>query len=84
MSLNPDNDIYLGLGPQETIKDDDGNDMNMNSRYLIPEKGMLRFAKRVPEDAPAGFVKHRLILQQYQWCAETGDFGWYDIPLVTE
>lgn len=74
MSTNPDNEHFIGLGANEKMKDSEGNDMVMDMRYLIPEKGMLRFVVR----------DEKRILQQYQWSAEEGGFDWYDIPLVDE
>ncbi|MHC4312587.1 MAG: hypothetical protein ACYSW3_09015 [Planctomycetota bacterium] len=84
MSTNPDNEHVIGLGPNEKMKDSEGNDMVMDMRYLIPEKGMLRFVSRAVVQDTEGPVATRLILQQYQWSAEKSEFDWYDIPLVDE
>ena len=88
---NPDNKTYLGLGPQSKQVGSDGEELSLDSRYLVPSTGMLRFVERgVPtENAQQSFprdenvLKRVRILQQYQWSTEAG-FDWYDIPLVTE
>lgn len=72
MSENPDNKYYVDLGPQSKQKDSEGNEINMDARYMIPVQHQLRFIKR--DDSA--------ILQQYQWCQDKGAFDWYDIPLV--
>lgn len=74
MSENPDNQTYLGLGPQSKIVTDDGEELDMDSRYLGAVQHQLRFIKR---DGSA-------VLQQYQWSQELGRFDWFDIPLVDE
>lgn len=87
MSTNPDNSDYQGLGPQskKKVKDPDTGEeveLDMPQRYLVPMPGMLRFVTRgVPTENPQ-VLKSVRILQQYQWCREAGDHGWYDIPLV--
>ena len=84
MSNNPDNENYIGLGPQSKMKDSEGNDLAMDTRYLIPAQHQLRFVERgVPTEDPA-VLKRVRILQQYQWSQELGTFGWYDIPSVSE
>lgn len=81
MNENPDNANYLGLGPQSVEPE-----TMLDSRYLIPTQGVLRFIKRsvpMPESTD-GMMTTRRILQQYQWSAEEGAFDWYDVPLVDE
>lgn len=87
MNENPDNDSYLGLGPQRKMmgEDKEGNpiELALDQRHLIPTNGMLRFVERRETNVPEGSqVRVRFILQQYQWSAEEGDFDWYDVPLV--
>lgn len=79
MSDNPDNKTYLGLGPQYKQEG-----TTLDGRYLIPSQGMLRFVEREVMDEASGLAGVHRILQQWQWCAETGEFNWYDIPLVGE
>lgn len=76
---NPDNINYIGLGPQARIKDAEGNDTNIEERYLIPVAGMLRFLRVKKADGT-----ERNILQQFQWSSEDGKHDWYTIPLVEE
>jgi hypothetical protein len=50
--------------------------------FLVPmssQHGMLRFVY-----VDEGRAVPSRVLQQYQWSAHDGDFGWYDIPLVDE
>ncbi len=77
MSENSDNDSYQGFGPQGKIPETD-----MDSRYLIPAAGMLRFVSR--DDPKLGKSRQLRMLQQYQWSMEAGGFDWYDVPMVTE
>ena len=83
MSTNPDNEHVIGLGPNEKMKDSEGNDMVMDMRYLIPDHGQLRFVQKTDTSDATHPVTTR-ILQQYQWSAEKSEFDWYDIPLVDE
>lgn len=77
--MNPDNIHHIGLGPPHLIPE-----TSMDSRYLIPVSGMLRFIERgVPTENPEVMKKGR-ILQQYQWCAIESKFDWYDLPTVHE
>lgn len=78
---NPDNGSYLGLGPQAYVKDADGNDTNIQERYLIPVAGMLRFVKVKDPDGPD---HGECRLEQFQWSSEDGKHDWYEIPLVEE
>jgi hypothetical protein len=74
MSENPDNGDYIGLGPQGKMEGTE-----MDSRFLIPNQGMLRFVYR-----DEGKARPSMILQQYQWSAKDGGHNWYDLPLVVE
>jgi hypothetical protein len=84
MSENPDNEWYLGFGPQSKQLDGDGNEMNLDARYLVPTQHQLRFVERGVPTANPEVLEKRRILQQYQWSAKDGKFDWYDVPLVTE
>jgi hypothetical protein len=75
MSTNPDNKDYEGLGPQEIIPD-----TTLNSRFLSPTPGMLRFVEKEVDNH--GTPALARVLQQYQYSANDNGFNWYDIPLV--
>jgi hypothetical protein len=75
MSENPDCCDYIGLGPQSKKH-------NMDTRYLIPTPGMLRYVDGTIDNH--GTPAKARLLQQYQWSAKEGDFGWYEIPLVED
>lgn len=83
MSTNPDNNNHIGLGPQRKMIVD-GEEINMDQRYLIPTAGMLRFIERGVPTENEHVLKKVRILQQYQWSQELSEFDWFDIPLVDE
>lgn len=78
MTTNPDNKDYIGLGPQYKQPG-----TTLDGRYLVPEKGMLRFVERAVSDPEQERPKLR-ILQRYEWSSTEGKFDWYDIELVTD
>lgn len=87
MAENPDNKNYVDLGPQckQQVRSEETGEMvelSLDQRYLIPTQGMLRFIEREVMIEGTEVPKRVRILQQHQWCMETGEFGWYDIPLV--
>lgn len=84
MGTNPDNKNYVDLGPQSKQLDSEGNEMEMDARYLIPVQHQLRFVIRAESQLPQGIVKDVRILQQYQWSMEEGQFDWYDVPMVND
>lgn len=73
--LNPDNKDYIGLGPQEKIPD-----TPLNSRFLTPTNGMLRFVEKTVDNH--GTPAKARVLQQWQYSANDNGFNWYDVPLV--
>jgi hypothetical protein len=75
MKENPDNNMYIGLGPTETIPD-----TTLESRFLVPNAGMLRFVEKEVDNY--GTPSKARVLQQWQWSAKAGGFDWYDVPLV--
>ena len=77
MSENPDNKDYIGLGIQEAIPD-----TTLESRFLSPIQGMLRFVEKEVDNH--GTPAKARVLQQYQYSARDNRFNWYDIPLVEE
>lgn len=75
MSENPDHKDYVGLGTQGKIPE-----TTLDSRYLTPTQGMLRFVEKEVDNY--GTPAKALILQQYQYSANDNGFNWYDVPLV--
>lgn len=82
MTTNQDNKHILGLGPQSNIITDDGEELDMVSRYLVPTPGTLRYVERPEHNEACEFVKVVRVLQQYLYSTEDSCFGWYDIPLA--
>jgi len=79
MAENPNNNDYMGLGPQTKVPN-----TNMDSRYLIPSNGMLRFVKRnVPTENP-DVMEKTCILQEYGYSQILGESDWFDVPLVED
>ena len=81
MNENPDNADYIDFGLQCKQLNDEGVELSLDQRYLIPAPNMLRFVEKQMDNH--GTPMKARVLQQYQWSHRKGGYDWYDLPLVT-